>query len=155
MGFAAAAVPVARLVHPDRPALCFVGDGSFQMVMNILPVAAELGLGVTWCVLDDRSLGSIRDIQQYRFDDRIIATDFAFQPDFAALARSCGCHGENVDEAGDVDGALARALEANAQGIPAVIDFVVARERLLGSLEHYTFFPKELVEALHQPTRSR
>src|SRR5229473_2427766 len=61
MGFSASAFPVARLVYPDRPAVCLVGDGSFQMVMNILPVAAELKLGVTWCILNDGALGSIRE----------------------------------------------------------------------------------------------
>ncbi|HEY6525050.1 MAG TPA: thiamine pyrophosphate-binding protein [Solirubrobacteraceae bacterium] len=147
MGFAAAALPAARVVHPDRPALCFVGDGSFQMVMTILPVAAEHRLGVTWCVLDDGALGSIRDIQQYRFSDRIIGTEPAFQPDLAMLARACGCHGERVTDRDDVAGAIDRALSANADGVPAVLDFVVARERLLGSLEHYSFYPAELIEA--------
>jgi acetolactate synthase-1/2/3 large subunit len=146
MGFAAAGLPAARIVHPDRPAVCFVGDGSFQMVMNILPVAADHGLGVTWCVLDDGALGSIRDIQQYRFEDRIIATDFDFQPDLAMLARACGCHGERVVDPDDVEGAITRALEANADGVPAVLDFVVARERLLGTLEHYAFYPESMRE---------
>jgi acetolactate synthase-1/2/3 large subunit len=145
MGFVAAALPAARLVHPDRPAVCFVGDGSFQMVMNVLPVAAQFELGVTWCVLDDAALGSIRDIQQYRFDDRIIATDLDVQPDFATIARACGCHGERVEDPDDVPAAIARAREANAAGVPAVLDFAVARERVLGSLEHYAFYPEELL----------
>jgi acetolactate synthase-1/2/3 large subunit len=147
MGFAANALPTARVVHPDRPAVCFVGDGSFQMALPALPVAAEFGLGVTWIVLDDHALGSIRDIQQHRFDDRILGTDFSFQPDFAALARSCGCHGERVEEADEVDAAIARALDANGRGVPAVLDIAVARERLRGSLEHYTFYPEALVQA--------
>jgi acetolactate synthase-1/2/3 large subunit len=147
MGFAAAALPAARVVHPDRQAVCFVGDGSFQMVMPILPVAAEHKLGVTWCVLDDGALGSIRDIQQYRFSDRIIGTQFDFQPDLAMLARACGCHGERITDPHDVASAIERALAANADGVPAVLDFVVARERLLGSLEHYSFYPAELIAA--------
>jgi acetolactate synthase-1/2/3 large subunit len=147
MGFAAAALPAARLVHPDRPALAFVGDGSFQMVLDVLPVAAEYGLGVTWCILDDRALGSIRDLQEYRFDGRFLGTDFDFQPDFAALARACGCHGEQVEEAADVERALSRALEANRRGVPAVVDIAVSRERLLGTLEHFRFYPASLMEA--------
>jgi acetolactate synthase-1/2/3 large subunit len=147
MGFAANALPAARVVHPDRPAVCFVGDGSFQMALPALAVAAEFGLGVTWVVLDDQALGSIRDIQQHRFNDRILATDFGFQPDFAALARACGCHGERVEDAGAVDAAIARALQANARGVPAVLDIAVARERLRGSLEHYAFYPEALVQA--------
>jgi hypothetical protein len=42
----------------------------FQMIMNILPVAAELNLGVTWCILNDRALGSIRDTQTQAFNGR-------------------------------------------------------------------------------------
>jgi acetolactate synthase-1/2/3 large subunit len=152
MGFAAAALPTARLVYPDRPAVGFVGDGSFQMVMNVLPVAAEYHLPVTWCVFNDGALGSIRDIQQYRFGERILATEFAVQPDFAMIAEACGCHGERVEDPAEVDDALVRALEANGRGLPAVLDFVVARERMLQTLEHYAFYPEEMVERHRRPT---
>lgn len=144
MGFVAAGLPAARLVHPKRPAFAFVGDGSFQMVTNVLPAAAERGLGVTWCVLNDGALGSIRDIQQYRFGERLLATEFDVQPDFAALARACGCFGERVEDQADVDGAVQRALLANDHGVPAVLDFAVASARMLGTLEHYSFYPAEL-----------
>ncbi|MFT3864176.1 MAG: thiamine pyrophosphate-binding protein [Solirubrobacterales bacterium] len=146
MGFAAAGLPAAKLVHPDRPAVGFVGDGSFQMSWSVLPAAAERRLGVTWCILDDNALGSIYDIQHHRFEDRVLGTEFELQPDFAAVARACGCHGERIVDPTGVDAAIGRALEANAEGIPAVLDFAVARERLLGTLEHYTFYPEEMVE---------
>jgi hypothetical protein len=42
-------------------------------------------------------------------------------------------------------------LEANDAGVPAVLDFIVARERLLGTLEHYTFYPRELLERRPRP----
>ncbi|MFJ9908888.1 thiamine pyrophosphate-dependent enzyme [Streptomyces sp. NPDC101152] len=87
MGFAAAAPPAARLVHPRRPALCFAGDGSFQMVMNIVPMAAQYGLAVTWCVLNDDALGSIRDLQEHTYGNRIQDTEFPFQPDSPAWPR--------------------------------------------------------------------
>jgi acetolactate synthase-1/2/3 large subunit len=151
MGFAGAALPVARLVYPDRPAVGFVGDGSFQMIMNVLPVAAEHLLPVTWCVFNDGALGSIWDIQHYRFHERILGTEFTVQPDFAAIAEACGCHGERVDDPAEVENALSRALEANERGIPAVLDFIVARERMLGTLEHYGFYPQELIERHGRP----
>jgi acetolactate synthase-1/2/3 large subunit len=146
MGYAAAGLPAARLVYPDRPAVGLVGDGSFQMVWHVLPMAAEHRLPVTWCVFDDGALGSIRDIQQHRFGERILGTEFAVRPDFATLAEACGCHGERVEDPGEVDAALERAWAANERGVPAVIDFVVARERLLQSLEHYSFYPQELID---------
>jgi len=137
MGFSASAFPVARLVYPDRPAVCLVGDGSFQMVMNILPVAAELKLGVTWCILNDGALGSIRDIQAQAFSERYIGTEFALDLDFAKLAQASGCYGERVTEPAEIENALKRAMDANEGGRPAVLDFVVAKERLTGSVEFF------------------
>jgi acetolactate synthase I/II/III large subunit len=143
MGFAAAALPVAKVVRPDHPAVGFVGDGSFQMVMQILPVAAEHGLAVTWVVLNDNALGSIRDIQELRFDGRMIGTDFTLQPDLAGIAEACGCHGERVESSDDVHGALERALEANRAGRPALVDVLVAPERLNQTREHYAYYPQD------------
>lgn len=137
MGFAASGLPVAKLVYPDRPALCFVGDGSFQMISNVLPVAAEYGLPVTWCILNDHALGSIWDAQRNAFRGRFIATTFTVQPDFAQIAQACQCHGEKVEDPSQIRPALERARAANARGVPAVIDFIVARERLQGSVEFF------------------
>jgi acetolactate synthase I/II/III large subunit len=140
MGFAGSALPVARQVYPDRPAVGFIGDGSFQMMLHVLPVAAEYRLGVTWCVLNDRALGSIRDIQEFGMGNRIIDTDFGVQPDFAKIAEACSCYGEQVIEPTDVDGAITRALAANEKGMPAVLDFIVARARMHQTYEHYAFY---------------
>jgi acetolactate synthase-1/2/3 large subunit len=137
MGFAASGLPVAKLVYPDRPALGFVGDGSFQMISNVLPVAAECGLPVTWCILNDHALGSIWDAQRNAFRGRFIATTFKVQPDFAKIAEACQCHGERVEDPAQIRPALERARAANARGVPAVIDFIVAKERLAGSVEFF------------------
>ncbi len=142
MGFAGSALPVARQVYPDRPAVGFIGDGSFQMMLHVLPVAAEYRRGVTWCVLNDRALGSIRDIQEFGMGNRIIDTDFGVQPDFAKIAEACGCYGAQITEPSDVDGAIARALAANEKGMPAVLDFIVARARMQQTYEHYAFYGK-------------
>lgn len=144
MGFAAAAAPVARLARPDQPALCFVGDGSFQMVMNMIPTAVQYRLGVTWCVLNDHALGSIWDLQHLSYGDRILDTVFEFQPDLAAVAVASGAHGEFVTKPEEIDDAFARCLAANAEGIPAVIDATVARVRLKQTRQHYfTTYPPE------------
>jgi acetolactate synthase-1/2/3 large subunit len=140
MGFAGSALPVARQVYPDRAAVGFIGDGSFQMMLHVLPTAAEYRLGVTWCILNDRALGSIRDIQEFGMGNRIIDTDFKVQPDFAKIAQACECHGEQITDPADVDGAIARALAANERGIPAVLDFIVARARMQQTYEHYAFY---------------
>jgi acetolactate synthase I/II/III large subunit len=142
MGFAASAAPIAAIARPEQPALCFVGDGSMQMALPILPFATEYQLAVTWCVLDDLALGSIRDIQEHNFGNRILDTEFRFQPDFAALALSCGCFGERVDDPTEVEPALRRALAANQAGQAALIDFRVARARMQQTYDHYVFYKR-------------
>jgi acetolactate synthase-1/2/3 large subunit len=142
MGFAAAALPVAAIVHPDRPAVCFVGDGSFQMALPILAMATEYKLPVTWCILDDLALGSIRDIQEHSFGNRILDTSFEFQPDFAQLAEACGCYGERIDNPSEVEPAVDRAIAANKAGRAAVLDFRVARARMQQTYDHYVFYKR-------------
>ncbi|WP_439487099.1 thiamine pyrophosphate-binding protein [Blastomonas fulva] len=140
MGFVAAGLPAAKVVYPGRAAVCYVGDGSFQLIMNVMPTAVEHKLPVTWIVLNDMGLGSIYDIQKHNFGDRILATEFSFAPDFAAVARACGCYGEQVTDPAETEAAVRRALEANAAGQPAVLDMMIARERTVAARE---FFPLE------------
>ena len=144
MGFVASGFPAAKLVYPDRPALCFVGDGSFQMVMNNLPTAVEHNLPVTWCILNDEAYGSIRDIQTYVYGQRYLGTDLHVQPAFAKIAEANGCYGERIEASQDIGGAFARALEANKQGKPALLDFVVGHDRMTQSTEFFTYFRGEM-----------
>jgi len=137
MGFSANSLPVAKLVHPNRPAVGICGDGSFQMVMNVLPVAVQYKLPVTWCILNDNGFGSIADVQQMIYNSRFTEVDFTAQPDFAGIAKACQCYGEKVEEPNEIKPALARALEANQQGVPAVLDFIVARERSKGAKDYF------------------
>ncbi|HWK43975.1 MAG TPA: thiamine pyrophosphate-binding protein [Stellaceae bacterium] len=137
MGFTAAALPVAKLARPDQPAVGLVGDGSFGLIMNVLPTAVEFKMPVTWCILNDSALGSIWDIQRQAYNGRYLGTEFGFQPDFATIARACGCYGEKVEAPEEIDAALQRAQQANRQGQPAVLDFIVAKERLEASAEFF------------------
>jgi acetolactate synthase-1/2/3 large subunit len=128
MGHAASALPVARLVYPDRPAVGLVGDGSFVMIMSQLLVAVEHRLPVTWCVLNNKRLGSIKDVRREGKPYIPIPVDLEVQADFTKIAEACNCHGEKVEDADQIVPALKRALDANNRGVPAVVDFIVKRE---------------------------
>lgn len=124
MGMGVAGAIGAKLARPDAKVVCITGDGAFQMHYQELPTAAQHRAPVTWVVLDNRSLGWIK-FGQRRLGERYIATDYAVQPDFAQLARACGCYGEAVEDPAQVGEALARALRANEDGQPAVLSFAV------------------------------
>jgi acetolactate synthase I/II/III large subunit len=136
MGYAASAAPVAKLVYPHRPAVAFCGDGSFQMIMSVLSCAAENRLPVTWCILDDGCLGSIKGMQEGMFNT-CFETAFTVQPDFATIAKACQCYGEKVEEPDQIQPALARALDANNKGTPAVLDFRTSSEGPEAAFEYF------------------
>lgn len=107
MGYALPAAIVAKLVHPGRPVVCFVGDGGLAMVQGELSVAASLGLDLLVVVFCDNSLNRIEIKQKNRhypsWGTRIDAVDL--EP----LARAMGCEGIMVDSASALSRVLAGA----------------------------------------------
>ena len=88
------------------------------MVQERLPVIV--------IVVNNRMLGTIRMHQERRFPRRVIGTDLV-NPDFAALARAYGAHGERVERTEDFPAAL--AVARNSAG-PALIELLTDPEAL-------------------------
>jgi acetolactate synthase-1/2/3 large subunit len=124
MGFGVAGAIGAKLAMPDQRVVCVTGDAAFQMFMKELPTAVQYQAAVTWVVLNNDSLGWIK-YHQRNLGDRYLASDFEVQPDFVGIAKANRCHGERVEQPSEIRGALERALRANEEGVPAVLDFVV------------------------------
>ncbi|MEE8443014.1 MAG: thiamine pyrophosphate-dependent enzyme, partial [Dehalococcoidia bacterium] len=125
MGIGVAGAIGAKLAMPEKRVVCITGDGAFQMFMKELPTAVQYAAPVTWIVLNTDSLGWPKYHQKERLGGRYIATDFLVQPDFTSIAKANRCFGERVEQPSEVRGALERALQANEEGIPAVVDIVV------------------------------
>ena len=98
--------------------LTFVGDGGFMMTGQELATAMHHQLDPIILLFNNGLYGTIRMHQEREYPDRIIGTDLT-NPDFAALARAYGAHGETVERTEDFAPALARARES---GKAAVID---------------------------------
>lgn len=126
MGYGIPAAVAAQLVHPGRTVVAFAGDGCFQMCGQELATMVAERLPVLVIVANNRMLGTIRMHQERRFPGRVIATDL-INPDFAALARAYGAHGERVERADDLPGALERARGA---GGPALIELMTDPDAL-------------------------
>ena len=126
MGFGVSGILGAKLAAPHRPCIAVVGDGGFTMTPHVLCTAVEYGIPVVWVIWNNFAWGAIRDIQYGLFEGREIGTAFyagangtPYNPDFAAMARSCGVHGRTVTHSDQFQDALREAL---ALGEPAVID---------------------------------
>jgi acetolactate synthase I/II/III large subunit len=105
MGFSLPAAITAKLICPDRPVVCFTGDGGLAMVQGELRVAASLKVAPVVVVFCDNSLNRIELKQLARkypsWGTRIGATDIAL------LAQAMGCDGVNVDSVRGLEAALA------------------------------------------------
>jgi acetolactate synthase I/II/III large subunit len=132
MGFGVAGVMGAKFAAPDRPCVSVCGDGAFFMHANVLGTAVEYNLPVVWVVWNNYAYASIRGLQRGYLGGRELATDFhdpetgaRYNPDFAAMARSCGVEGVRVDRAGDLGEAIRKGIAANK---PYLIDVDIAAD---------------------------
>ncbi len=107
MGFALPAAMTAKLVHADRPVICFTGDGGFAMVQGELQLAASLELGIVVIVFCDNTLHRI-EIKQTRKHYPPVGTRLA-PSDLVKLAESMDCYGELVDDKATLETVLDRA----------------------------------------------
>jgi acetolactate synthase-1/2/3 large subunit len=107
MGYSLPAAIVAKLLHPERPVACFVGDGGLAMVQGELRLAAGLGLDPLVVVFCDNSLNRIEIKQSNR---NYPSWGTLIEPtDFAQLAPAMGCEGVMVDGAGALERVLSGA----------------------------------------------
>jgi acetolactate synthase-1/2/3 large subunit len=126
MGYGLPAAIAAKLHQPERPVVALAGDGCFMMNGQELATACQYGANVIVLVVNNGMYGTIRMHQEREYPGRVMATSLV-NPDFAALARSYGAHGETVKETAEFRPALGRALDA---GKPALIELKVDAEAL-------------------------
>ena len=109
----------AKVGSPDRQVIALCGDGGFSMLMGELLTAAGLDIPVKLMVFNNSTLGMVRaEMMVVGYEP--FGTDVK-NPDFGALATAAGIHGERVEHAQDIRGAIQRALDHDG---PALIDFV-------------------------------
>jgi acetolactate synthase I/II/III large subunit len=126
MGYGFPAAISAKLEHPERVVVCMAGDGCFQMTLNEFSTAAQHGAAVIVVVANNGRYGTIRMHQERHYPGRVSGTDLA-NPDFAALARAYGGHGEVVTDDADFGAAFGRAV---ASGKASVIELRLDPEML-------------------------
>jgi acetolactate synthase I/II/III large subunit len=118
MGYGTPAAVAAKLMDPSRIVVNFAGDGCFMMHGQELATAVQYGAAIVIVIVNNGMYGTIRMHQEREYPGRVVATALR-NPDFAALARAYGAHGETVEDTAGFAPAFERALAA---GRPALID---------------------------------
>jgi acetolactate synthase-1/2/3 large subunit len=126
MGYGLPAAIAAKVAIPERTVVCFAGDGDFQMTCQELGTAMQAGAQPIVLVLNNGTYGTIRAHQERAYPGRVSGTTLE-NPDFPALARAYGFHGERVETTADFPAAFARAL---ASRTGAVLDLAISAEAL-------------------------
>jgi acetolactate synthase-1/2/3 large subunit len=126
MGYGVPAAVAAKAIQPQREVVAFAGDGCFMMNGQEFATALQHGLPIIVIVVDNGMYGTIRMHQEREYPGRVSATMLE-NPDFAALARAYGGHGETVRKTGEFAAALDRARRC---GRPSIIHVLVDPEAI-------------------------
>jgi acetolactate synthase-1/2/3 large subunit len=123
MGYAVPAAVGAKAGMPDAIVFAIDGDGCFQMTMQELITASVEGIPAKIAVMNNGSLGMVKQWQKLFYHERFSATDLTnHTPDYVKLAEAMGCVGIRAERPADVVPALEKALAINDK--PVVIDFI-------------------------------
>ncbi len=122
MGFGFPAAIGAQVACPDRVVIDIAGDGSFQMTLQELATAVQYDLPVIVAILNNHSLGMVRQWQQFFYDGRYADTSLEVSPDYVKLAEAYGAVGLRATRPDEVRAVLDEAIRMRR---PVVIDFVV------------------------------
>ena len=128
LGWGMPAAMGAKCAAPERPVLCFTGDGGIWYHLAELETAVRCGINTVTLVNNNHSLNQERDGVEAIYGGTTSGSDelWLFEDtDFAAIAESMGCLGITVDKPGAIAGALDRAFSADR---PVVIDVKTAVE---------------------------
>ena len=109
------------------------GDGCFQMTNQELATCAIEGIPIKVAIINNESLGMVRQWQTLFYDERYSNTDLQRPkrriPDFVKLAEAYGCVGLRASRPSDVDATIEKAMEID--DVPVVVDFRVHRDAMV------------------------
>ena len=110
MGYGFPAAVGAKVAKPDEEVCLITGDGSFQMNIQELSTCFEFNIPVKIFILDNHTLGMVRQWQKLFYGGRISSTNLNYNPDFVALAKAYGHEAILVEKPEDLDAAVKKAL---------------------------------------------
>jgi acetolactate synthase-1/2/3 large subunit len=126
MGYAVPSAIGAKIVHPERPVIGFVGDGGFLMTGQEIATAFHHSVNPIILVFNNQMYGTIRMYQERTYPHRVSATALT-NPDFARFIEAFGGHGDVVEKTEDMVPAVQRAL---ASGKPAIVEIRMNPEQV-------------------------
>jgi sulfoacetaldehyde acetyltransferase len=126
-GYAFPVVCGAKLAHPDRPAIAYVGDGAWGISLNELLTCAREKIGVTVVLFNNEQWGAEKKNHVDFYSRRYQGVELV-NPSWAQVAKSFGCEGITVDRVSDVGAALQQSVKNQVEGKTTVLEMMVTKE---------------------------
>ena len=128
MGFGFPAAIGVALARPDKLAIDIAGDGSFQMVMQEVATAVQYGIPVKVFLLNNATLGMVRQWQDLFMDRRFSEVDFDASPDYVKLAEAFGAGGRRIVDKEELRPAIQEMITTPG---PFILDVIVDPDELV------------------------
>ena len=125
MGYEVPGAMGAQVGAEDRVVWSVAGDGGFQMTMVELATLVENNIPVKFAIMNNNSLGMVRQWQDFFYEKDHVATVYSGNPDFVKLAQAFGMLGIRVNEKSQVNSAVERAMLHPG---PVIVDFVIEND---------------------------
>ena len=124
LGWGFPAAMGVKCAVPERPVVCFTGDGGFWYHLGEMETALRYGINTVTVINNNHSLNQEKHGNERLYGGQTDGSDALWKLldiDFAKVAEAIGCFGIRVDQPGEIQGALEQAL---ASGKPAIVDVV-------------------------------
>ncbi len=128
MGFALPAAIGAKFAKPEKEVVVIVGDGGFQMNIQELMTISQYKLKIKILVLDNSSLGMVRQWQQLFFGERYSGTLLEFNPSFKKIADAVGISAETLSDINKSEDLIKTFAEADE---PMLIHAMIAKNEIV------------------------
>jgi acetolactate synthase-1/2/3 large subunit len=125
MGYGLPAALGAAMARPDRDVWLITGDGSIQMNLQEMATAVNYGLKVRVVIINNNSLGMVRQWQELFHQARYSAVEMTALPNWELIAQAYGWYGRHVETRDELMAALDEMRRAPG---PALLDVRVAQQ---------------------------
>jgi len=128
MGFGFGAAIGAKVGNPDKTVVHISGDGSFTMNMNELKTAVDHGIKTISVIINNHTLGMVRQWQNLLYDKRFSKTDIDHSMDYVKYAEAMNAKGYSCTTIDEFENAFQDALK---QDKPCIIEAVIDKDAMV------------------------
>ncbi len=121
MGFGLPAGIGAKMARPDATVVTIAGDGGFMMNIQELATLKRYGVPLKIVLIDNSSLGLVRQWQELFFAENYSEIDLSDNPDFVKVAEAFGIEAFRIDRRDQVSDGVQRLLAADGPCLAHVV----------------------------------